>query len=292
MLYHYTKYRSFESILNSKSLWLTNINAAIDKSERLLAYDTILETIKTSKDEDLLLLKNNLTSVDKELAKVPELQFYSASFCKRDDNSYLWANYACGQDDVAIGFNDIYFSNSINSIIENHFSALDNNLYSARAQKIFRKINYINCHSIEYYIQIVKMLKPECYILRNNPTAYKDWFELSISILTGVMKYGQYAPEEEVRILFPNYFSESYLSIHPYYEIVKSENFIALKHLGLLSQPEFSPQEHLSLNLSDFFNSELIPEVCVKKTCRAELLDDIKKIMIRSGLNNTNIRTI
>lgn len=98
-----------------------------DISDRF--YGNLFATIALlkSQDKDATLLKNKLSEgdiLDTNMQSF-ELQFYSASFCNRNDNEYLWKNCADNNSGVSIEIDEEVLDNYFLLTIKNNHDSLD-----------------------------------------------------------------------------------------------------------------------------------------------------------------------
>ena len=124
-LYHYTSLDTFKNILNSKSLWLTDVRFVNDASEYTHGLSTVIDILKNYSHEEKYrnLLPSNFTLENQQILKgqievvTKSLQDHSQSldadlkkgnlfiFClsPNPDQQTQWTSYA-GEGGVAIGF--------------------------------------------------------------------------------------------------------------------------------------------------------------------------------------------
>lgn len=109
-LYHYTNIEGLYGILESDSLWASNINFINDSSEYTYGISLFenVATQKRSKFKSKLLCEvlENIT----ELLNIGKENTYCASFCENKDLLSQWRGYAASSTGVAVGFKNISFS--------------------------------------------------------------------------------------------------------------------------------------------------------------------------------------
>ena len=125
-LYHYTNFETFKNILNSESLWLTDVRFVNDASEYTHGLKIITDTLNNYQKEEEYkgLLPPNFSNANRQILKeqldvvTNNLRDHSQSleaditkgnlfiFClsPEPDQQTQWTNYA-GEGGVAIGFN-------------------------------------------------------------------------------------------------------------------------------------------------------------------------------------------
>lgn len=293
MLYHYTTKEGLYGILDSKKFWLVASSEMSDISDRF--YGNLFATVELLKsaNETVKLLSENLTTQDILDVNMETFHasFYSMSFCEDCNNEFLWDNYTEHNTGFAVGIDESYFLSSVQNVVNNNYKQLD---YEDVPQNIleFRKVQYRTLKS--KFEEIVNKLKPDDYILEHNKNAYKDWLLFTLSILAGIIKAKEYEPEQEIRILFQNRYSKEYENRHPIQLLFSFSKKDALIALGLSGEPvciienSTKTKKRFELNLTSFFNSQLIPEVYVGDKCQIgcyELKDKLKS----SGLISTKL---
>lgn len=105
-LYHYTSAAGLRGILESRSIWLSDIRSLNDPRELIFGQEVFLPRvcqwieINFAGANKIALLD---AVVQKFEADATKNQFFSASFCPEADSRHLWKNYADDGKGVAIG---------------------------------------------------------------------------------------------------------------------------------------------------------------------------------------------
>lgn len=121
-IYHYTDENGLFGILESKNLWLVNLEDMIDPTDRVWAIVILKKVIKKSNKENAKILKRELKAkninIDQILSEHENIPFYSASFCKNNKNKFLWKYYGKKGKGFCIEFNASYLIEQIDEIIK------------------------------------------------------------------------------------------------------------------------------------------------------------------------------
>lgn len=103
IIYHYTNFTALESILRTRTLWLSHSSCLNDFSEGVHGMQKIFQALKDSpKNQNELSFITNLQKPLEKAAK--EVGFYVISFCEDGDSLVQWRSYATDGCGVAIGF--------------------------------------------------------------------------------------------------------------------------------------------------------------------------------------------
>jgi hypothetical protein len=119
---HYTTREGFEGILSSGSIHLTDLGQARDDSEFLygrgLAKDLLTEAFTvagTGVQDDAEAIstrfcEGTLSMLEEIGPTSGPFRFYSASFCERGDDAFLWREYAANGEGFALKLSPVVFS--------------------------------------------------------------------------------------------------------------------------------------------------------------------------------------
>lgn len=111
--YYYCGFETFCSMLNSKSLWLTNLRKSNDSEEVTRLYNQIWEDVKkrlVDSDLDTEIVKFNIEQF--EYAKGPQIYFdvpYGCCLSLEDDLVQQWNEYGDKGKGVSVGFDLEWF---------------------------------------------------------------------------------------------------------------------------------------------------------------------------------------
>jgi len=104
-LWYYTSGATLIAMMQSQSLWATQVSCLNDESEYRYLFDLLFDKVNasTSTDNNLSVLHQHI-----EKAKARERQsnsyWFVCSFCKERDDLNLWRGYAGGEGGCAIAF--------------------------------------------------------------------------------------------------------------------------------------------------------------------------------------------
>ena len=290
MLYHYTKEKGLLDILNSKCIWLVSSSEMSDISDRF--YGNLFATIALlkSQDKDVILLRNKLSEGDilDMNMKSFELQFYSASFCNRNDNEYLWQNYADNNSGVSIEIDEEVLDNYFLLTIKNNYDSLDDDGECNNSNNIVEQRKVLYDYPIKDFETLVTKLKPDDYCMKNDPKVYKYWFFLVLCVLAGTVKAKTFSDEEEIRLLFQNKYSEEYINKHSFFNLAKEEYKNVLSSLGIDIEKRDNNKKRMELRLESVFNSKLIPTIIVGNDYKGDI-EFLKTELLKAGLKNTKV---
>ena len=112
-VYHYCKRETFESIIKSKTLWLTNLKKSNDEEELKRAYDILWLRVKEILGDGISgsdLLQKTIENLDNHL----HLQFiaddlFGCCFCAESDLYQQWLEYGDQGRGFALGFDLEWF---------------------------------------------------------------------------------------------------------------------------------------------------------------------------------------
>lgn len=296
MLYHYTSEEGFLGILRSKKLWLVSSMEMSDISDRFYGNLFATTALLTSDHHDAVLLRSKLSQqeiLDINM-KTFQTAFYSASFCDQPDNPYLWENYASKRSGYAISFDDDYFREQLDRIVSETYSSTgDEDTPNKEIIVENRQVQYGSPN--EFFLKVLSSTKNCCIgpedienSVNHTNAHFRNWLELTLVVLAGIIKAEAFKEEKEIRFLFQNRCSDQYVRLYPYYAVVQYRLAQTLKSLGLTKEIKDEKKKRMELDLSSFFNSTLIPAVVVGLDNTQAVLD-IRKHLNKAGLTGTKI---
>lgn len=272
-LFHYTNYNALKGIIKNKELWLCSSLEMNDPFDRQHASNCVRRMVYNSQNTCFCDLKNNLSKekIDFLFELFDKIPFYSVSFCK-DDNEYLWENYADNYNGVRITVDEDVFT----TCIQNYNEKFKNELSTGFDLLNFREVIYG-----EGYDYITKVFD-DFEKFYNGDNKWYYLLETIIYIVSGTIKCKKYSPEKEYRLLFKNVYSEQYLqhaSIFSaaYNYLQKEGNKEILSALGL-AKIISTPKEHFALNISEFLSSGFITEIIIGKNSIVTI-DDVRDLL-------------
>lgn len=262
MIYHYTAFESAKKILESKKLYLVSTMKMEDKMDRF--YGNLYATVHllTSNHRHYQDIRENLTT--DEILKINEKSFnlplYSASFCKRQDNEYLWKNYADNKKGVALGFDEELLQKNIDETLRHCYKDIDGDKIDCpEPPKVLplRPVIYSSSDAKEFMDKVADDLYN--WLFANLDTGktidYKFWWKLILCLAGGVIKGTDYGKEEEMRLIFQNIYDEKYMADYPITMIQKYEYDEGMNRLGLMTLFTNEPKERFELDLQSQPNS-------------------------------------
>ena len=113
ILYHYCSVESFEKILESKVLWLTDVTQSNDSEEVFQTFRILWGHIRQrllGSDLNIDIVSKEVAIIDKqfELELLIDLPF-GCCFCKNGDELQQWKEYGDNTKGISIGFNFDWF---------------------------------------------------------------------------------------------------------------------------------------------------------------------------------------
>jgi len=137
-IYHYTSLSGLISIIESQSIYCTNINYLNDKKEFKYGVSIIEKVIDK-------LLKENfeipvLEMVNKHIGRIYKHERYVTCFSKQGDLLSQWRAYANQGRGVSIGFDFINFSDSIDQFVHGRHIEYDENTQLQVVEELIRII--------------------------------------------------------------------------------------------------------------------------------------------------------
>lgn len=289
LIYHYTNFKAIINIVKTKSFRLTSANMMNDLTDRCFGNIYVLTTLLTSKEKNLIELRNNLTydqimSISSKTLNVP---YYSMSFCKHD-NDYLWEKYADERRGVALCLNLQHFKKEIEKYFIENQEKLDDEKEETDFTTFFnvREITYSNDKNFLKKVtdDMLKLCKSYDQTIN-----YELWLHLITVICGGFIKDKCYSEEKEYRILFRNKYTDE-LKFNNFMTIFDEQRYgKALKKLGLLTPQYYKGKEYVELSLKNIFTSSLVPYIVIGSDFRAENLTELRKTLDENGLSDTLI---
>ncbi|MFW0777178.1 MAG: DUF2971 domain-containing protein [Rickettsiales bacterium] len=258
LLYHYTDFRAFKSIVDSSSLWLSHYLNLSDNKEIKLGFNVVREaaTQKFGQIQDRILRLMLLDCVDRHLPK----DYYISCFCPFRDNAYLWREYGDNYRGIAIGFDVKYFA---------HFLQKPEYL---RPVYLF-PVNYdINAFEAQINDTMAQVKIPALNVMRG------------ITVREDLWKTPHYL---ETRDTMSRMLAEA--------TMLKNTNYSDEKEWRLVNSPDF---KHLDLpkingkNVAVFeFPKDIIKEVVVSNR-NANMISKIEAVINDANLSRVSITTL
>lgn len=292
MIYHYTTFQSAQNILESQKLYLGSSISMDDKVDRFYAnlYATVY--LLTSKHKHYQGILENLTTdeilkINEESLRIP---FYSASFCKRQDNQYLWENYADNKKGVVLGFDEELLQKNIEETLRHHYKDIDGDkTYCPEPPKVLplRTVTYSGIDAEGFMDKVADDLYN--WLFANLDTGktvdYKFWWKLILCLAGGMIKGTDYKKEEEMRLIFQNIYDEKYMSDSPIIMIQKYEYEEGMKRLGLMTLLTNEPKERFELDLQSQPNSpKVIKQIVLGEDFPKENIEEVQRLAAENGL--------
>lgn len=190
--YYYCSFSTFCSMLNSKSLWLTDLTKTNDSQEVLRLYDNIWEELKKRfTDSDLDQEVVTFTIQQFEYAKTPQLHFdvpFGCCMSYMNDLVQQWNEYGDKGRGVSVGFELDWFNvkrqlpiTSINTSTSIGYEAVQYDSRQLRNQ------------FFELFYNAIREQGRNAWVLTILPT-FKHY--------AGFIKNPSFRDEREIRILF------------------------------------------------------------------------------------------
>lgn len=178
-LYHYTTFKSLDSILRSKSIWLGNVHYMNDKNEMVQMFDLLKKDLLNENSGDEIMIKKLFEDQQKRLANRPA---YIFSMSQDEDDAAQWDRYSNGGAGVCIQIN----KNVLKQLIED------------KAQ--LEEVHYSKEETLPKYRKIIQM-----YINEKGNLSEEDKWDLDISFdminnAAITYKHGSFKSENEVRL--------------------------------------------------------------------------------------------
>lgn len=293
-IYHYTDENGLFGILESKNLWLINLEDMKDPTDRVWASVILKKVIKKSNKENAKILKRELKAkninIDQILSEHENIPFYSASFCKNNKNKFLWKYYGKKGKGFCIEFNASYLIEQIHKIIKKNYNSLGNgDIADSDLDICFRNLIYnFSKKNLETVLRDTKRLLFNDNIMNLTNEDLKNWVLLTFDIYMGTIKKRKYHRENETRLLFQDKYTNPCDDIC----LIRKENYKnSMNQLGLNNQINENKKNIIKLDLSTFFNEQLITKIIVGSKIKnnKKILYELKKKMTTAGIENVLI---
>lgn len=276
-MFHFTDKKGLIGILISKKIWLTNTKELNDYSERIYAnllFTSLLYDVDN--DENVKYIRDNLSSEDILEANLDTMNYdaYSASFCEEYQNNVLWKKYADNNKGVAIEFNKDYLKEYLNDKIKD---------VNINVRPVFYGVNR------KEFSKIIKLATNLCDIGHNDNIKAKNKLFMSLYIASGIFKDKKFCYEKETKLHFLNQYSDEYIQKFPTFALYKMKNEENLKFLGLLEEIKDDKKRRVELNLSEIFDSNLIPSIILGKEYIGQI-ECLRELLNSLGLEKTKIK--
>ena len=137
-IYHYTTLSSLISIIETQTIFSTNINFLNDKNEFKFGVGLILNVVDKLKKENI---ENPvLDMIEEKIDRIYKSERYVTCFSKNGDLLSQWRAYSNNGKGVAIGFNSSLFKSSINQIISGKHITYDESYQLKVIEELIRII--------------------------------------------------------------------------------------------------------------------------------------------------------
>lgn len=120
-IYHYTSIEALKSILEKKTLWLSDISFMNDESEIKYTFDLVceyLDSVKKYDGEFKDFIKKGLNNIKNGYNNEMRYNYYVISFSLNPDSLPIWVYYT--KNSNSAGFNIEFDKRDITSLIKNH----------------------------------------------------------------------------------------------------------------------------------------------------------------------------
>lgn len=265
LLYHYTSFESFKSIINSRSLWLTDFMNSNDSEEVIRAFKNLwsdikpnLEKIFENNDKALQTLEiadlQMKTEIQSVLTKESDMKPYGVCFSVNRDLSENWNEYGNHGKGIAIGF-DNNLLKGINHEMP-HPNALLQNAIG------WNQVYYQNKHMNDEFFNLFKAI-----IEKGDKSA---WIIIRTTLkhYSAFIKNPSYKDEREVRIAY--YPDQSHDYKHATCKLEELKN---------------DPIPHCTLLWKGL---DCIREIIIGTNCSAEN-NEIVQLLEAQGIDSRNI---
>lgn len=292
MIYHYTAFELAKKILESQKLYLGSSISMDDKVDRF--YGNLYATIHllTSNHRHYQDIRENLTT--DEILKINEeslcVPFYSASFCKRQDNEYLWENYANNKNGVALGFDEELLQKNIDETLRHYYKDIDGDKIDCpEPPKVLplRTVTYSSSDAKEFMDKVADDIYNRFFtnLVKDKKVDYKFFWKLILCLAGGVIKSADYKKEEEMRLLFQNTYDEKYMADFPITMIQKYEYDEGMNRLGLMTLFTNEPKERFELDLQSQPNSsKVIKQIVLGEDFPKENIGEVQNLAAANDL--------
>ena len=142
LIYHYSSLQSFLSIIQSQTLFCTNLNYLNDKKEYKFGVEQVLEVVDKLIKENFAC--NILNNFDNEIEEFYKSERYVTCFSRNGDLLSQWRAYANQGKGVAIGFDLLNFEDSIHQHLKGSVVEYNEDVQKKSIEEVIKTI-------IEYY---------------------------------------------------------------------------------------------------------------------------------------------
>ena len=150
LVFHYTKMKSFEKIVNNQSFWFTDYRYLNDTQEFNWGKGQIINVLESMKSK-------NAKSILDEIDYLENVELYVASFCLQPDLLSQWRAYGNNGKGVSFGVNPIKMKNSLG------FSFFQGKVKYNRSEQRKQIIEAIN-ESFDYFKKKGEIPEIKCII--------------------------------------------------------------------------------------------------------------------------------
>lgn len=183
-LYHYTTFKSLDSIFRSKSIWLGNVHYMNDKNEMIQMFDLLKKDLLDENSGCETIIRELFEEQQKRLARRPA---YIFSMSQDEDDAAQWDRYSNGGAGVCIQIN--------RNVLEQ--------LIQGKAE--LKEVHYSKEETLSKYTEIIQMYIKD---IKNLSEEDKLGLDLSFDAINNAAityKHGSFKSENEVRLCaFPS----------------------------------------------------------------------------------------
>ncbi len=203
-LYHYTKLKSAQNILETKKFRMSHYRNTNDHNELLYGMKLVISVLRDCiRNNELTagLYSNFHKFLNKEVT-YPGMHLYIGCFCSRSNNQHLLDNYSCSRRkylESIFSILDITNQPLLVEVIYDEF------LFLQKVEKIFNGYQdyIIKNDSFWSTFDFKQLFLNDLFI-----SILKDVF-----ILSGMFKRSKWAPEEEIRLMNFNSVRHRYIEL-------------------------------------------------------------------------------
>lgn len=266
LFYHYCSYDKFESILNSKSLWLTQIIKSNDIEEVFRTFDIIWprisekladEIVDRSKARELLNILDNQLRLESSVIRNGDEIPYGVCLSINRDLSQNWNEYGERGEGICLGFSEKLFAG-----IEKKMPHPNKEFQSSIG---WEQIIYDRDNIADEFVPVFAEIL-------NNASNAMGWLTVRTTLkhYSAFIKNPTFKDEREVRIIY--YPNES----HTFDSITGLKSYVDadLPHCSL---PWIKSNGECSLK-----------EVIVGSNC-IHNCEDIKSLLLKKGIKDVNV---
>ena len=208
LYYYYCKMQTFESMLRTKTFWLTDLTKSNDSEEVLRAYRNLWDRV-ARRLEDTDLDEKILTSQLEQLRSVFAVQSvadvpYGCCFCSESDLVQQWREYGDSGKGVSIGFD----LDCINGLSKQYPITSTNITHSIGYEAVIYDSLFVEDSMFEICYNSIQQYGYQAWIMEILPT-FKHY--------AGFVKNPTFRDEKETRIVFypSDYFTNSIPELGP-----------------------------------------------------------------------------